>query len=152
MRKSYFLYCGLGLSILLWVLNSIALDQSLYWSLGWYDIMMHFLAGLTIGVVVVWFLNPQGWSLRSFLLVLMYVMVVSVAYEIFEYMNGLTLSTQEYPIDTTIDLVMDAIGAIFAAIVLRWTPKFSSKQMVDSEPTPREFSYPEQYPSSSKGE
>lgn len=152
MRKSYLLYTGLGLSILLWILNFVAIDLSLYWALGWYDIMMHFLGGATIGVVVVWFLNLEDWPPRSFLLVLTYVMAVSVAYEIFEYMNGLTLSTQEYSIDTSIDLLMDAIGAIFMAFVVRQIPKFSSKSLVVSEPILQESFYQGQYPSSLRGE
>lgn len=114
MRKSYLLYAGLGLSILLWVLNFVALDQSLYWSLGWYDVMMHFLGGLTIGVLVVWFLKLENISVKSFLFVFVCVMIVGIAFEIFEYVNDLTYSTQDYSIDTIIDLVMDALGAVSA--------------------------------------
>ncbi|MDP3763081.1 MAG: hypothetical protein Q8Q92_00225 [bacterium] len=114
MRKYSLLYTTLGLAILLWVLNLIALTLYLYWTMGWYDIMMHFLGGITIGMLVIWFLKIEDRSLKSFLTAVAWVIVVGGAYEVFEYVNDLTFSTQEYSIDTAIDLVMDALGAIFA--------------------------------------
>ena len=114
MRKHSLLYTALGLTILLWVLNFIALTLYLYWTIGWYDLMMHFLGGLTIGMLVIWFLKLEDRSLKSFLVVFTCVMAVGGAYEVFEYMNDITFSTQEYPVDTVIDLVMDALGIISA--------------------------------------
>ena len=67
-----------------------------------------------IGVLAMWVLNFEKRTLSSFLILFTSVMVVGGAWEIFEYVNGLTFSTQEYPIDTTIDFVMDALGAISA--------------------------------------
>ena len=132
MRKSPLLYITFGLSVLLWALNFIALDLYLYWTIGWYDIMMHFLGGLTIGALVVWFLNLGDRSLRSFLMIFLYTMIVGIGYEIFEYVNGITFSTQKYPVDTALDLGMDAVGATVAYLIAKQILKFSSKPLVAS--------------------
>ncbi len=114
MRKYSLLCIGFGLTVLLWTLNFIALTFSFYWTLGWYDYMMHFLGGLTIGILVAWFLGVEGRSLKLFLILFTTVMAAGAAYEIFEYIYDMTLSTEEYSIDTTHDLIMDAVGAITA--------------------------------------
>lgn len=113
-RNPKLLYIGFGLVVLLWALNLIALNFYLYWTVGWYDIMMHFLGGMTIGVLVIWFLKLEEKSLKSFLIVFTYVMIIGSTYEIFEYINDLTFSTQKYPIDTVVDLTMDALGVVSA--------------------------------------
>ena len=114
MKKSSILYIGFGLTVLLWALNFIALTFYLYWSISWYDIMMHFLGGLMTGVLAMWFWGLEERSVSSFLLLFASVMIVGGAWEVFEYVNDLTFSTQEYKIDTIVDLVMDGLGGIFA--------------------------------------
>lgn len=114
MRKHSLLYIGFGLVVLLWVLNFIALSFYFYWTVGWYDFMMHFLGGLTIGILIAWFLGIEDRSLRLFLILFVLVMSVGIAYEIFEYVYGLTLSTEEYSLDTIHDLIMNAVGATAA--------------------------------------
>ena len=114
MKKSSILYTGFGLVVLLWVLNFIALTFYLYWTIDWFDYLMHFLGGLSLGVLAVWFLKVESRSSKSFLAVFISVMVISVGWEIFEYINGLTLSTEGYKIDTIHDIIMDALGIISA--------------------------------------
>ena len=114
MRKHSLLYAGLGLVILVWVLNFIALTFYFYWTVGWYDYLMHFLGGLSIGVLAIWALKIENRSLKAFLVAFVSVMVVGVGWEIFEYLNGLTFSTESYKLDIAHDLIMDALGATTA--------------------------------------
>jgi len=114
MKKRSLLYVGLGLAFLVWVLNSVALNLYLYWTVGWYDVMMHFLGGLTIGVLVMWVLGFENRSWKNFLIAFIAVLIVGVGWEIFEYINGMTFSTEKYAEDVFHDIVMDSLGAIVA--------------------------------------
>jgi hypothetical protein len=73
---------------------------------------MHFLGGLVIGVLVVWFFGIEDRRARTFILVFLSVMAVGIGWEIFEYINGLTDSTEKYELDIKHDLIMDALGAV----------------------------------------
>lgn len=108
------MYTAFGLVILLWILDRIALAFSLYWTIGWYDYMMHFLGGFIVAVLVFWFLGLGEKSLKSFWIVFALVIIIGVGWEIFEYLNDLTFSTQTYALDTTLDILMDALGGIVA--------------------------------------
>ena len=114
MQKRSLLFVTFLLALLLFILHYTGMTLYLYWTFWWYDYITHFLGGLVIGVLAMWVLNFEKRTLSSFLILFTSVMVVGGAWEIFEYVNGLTFSTQEYPIDTTIDFVMDALGAISA--------------------------------------
>lgn len=113
MRK-HLLLIGLSLTLLFWLLNFIALTFYLYWTTGWYDYMMHFLGGLTVGVLVIWTFNIKNKSPLSFLVVFISVLVVGGGWEVFEYVNDITFSTEGYTLDTIHDLIMDSLGAVVA--------------------------------------
>jgi len=76
--------------------------------------MMHFLGGLTIGVLVMWVLGFENRSWKNFLIAFIAVLIVGVGWEIFEYINGMTFSTEKYAEDVFHDIVMDSLGAIVA--------------------------------------
>ena len=110
MKRSSVLYIGLGLSLLLAILNLLALAFYFYWTLSWYDYLMHFLGGLTLGVVMIAVLRIESHSTRGFIILFLSVMVMGGVWEVVEYMADLTDSTEPYAIDTIKDLVMDALG------------------------------------------
>src|SRR3989344_9420295 len=110
MSKSTILITSLCFAALLWTLNQIALVFYFYWTLAWYDIMMHFLGGLTIGVFLICIFRIANISTRSFLVVFLLAMFISIDWEIFEYVNDIVDPTENYAIDTAYDLVMDALG------------------------------------------
>lgn len=124
MRKYSLLYIALILITLLGVVNLIAVSLYLYWILWWFDNVMHFLAGFGGGFVVVWFLFDAGIFYKrpptifeSVLGASLCLMVVGIAWEVFEYANGLTLSTEGYILDTIHDLVADTAGALSAGVI-----------------------------------
>lgn len=123
-RKSLLLYISFGLMILVATLHFLANAFYFYWSYWWYDWMMHFLAGLAGGMAAYWGLFESGfWRRRGdkillpILSVVVCLMIVGVAWEIFEFANGMTDSTEGYRLDTIHDLMMDAAGSLVAAIV-----------------------------------
>lgn len=125
MRKNLSLYIALILSAILAGLNLLALEYHLYWTLWWYDILLHFLAGFIGGLATYWVLfNSKifgnGESLRKstrVLMVFVCVMIAGLAWEWMEYAFGLTNSHEGYPIDPIFDLILDGAGAVLATLI-----------------------------------
>ena len=112
-----------ALIILIALLHYLALDRAYYWTIAWYDIMMHFLGGLWVALAVLWvarteriaFLVSCRWKS-----ILAAVLVVGILWEVYELLFGLTfVSDPEYWGDTTLDLVMDLIGGAIGIGVSR---------------------------------
>ena len=87
--------------------------------------MVHFLGGLSVGLAAYWVLFDSGFlpdkprrvwvRVASVLAVLM---IAGIAWEIFEYMNGITDSFEAvYAVDVMNDLLADFLGAILAAFI-----------------------------------
>ena len=124
MRKSSLLYTALGLIIVLAMLHFIAEAFYLYWTLWWFDIVMHLLAGFSGGLVVLWFLGPFN-IFKSLIFTLICVLVVGIAWEIFEYAYDL-IQAIDYWQDTMLDLIFDVVGATLAVCYASvQTPKSS---------------------------
>ncbi len=101
-------------------LNKIALTLRLYWSLHYFDTLVHFLAGIAVGLGSVWlYLNKKETLPTSqiFFSSLIGSIVVGVVWEIFEVVNGITFFSDgiHYVTDTGSDLLMDTLGGLIAA-------------------------------------
>jgi len=105
--------------LLVAALHVRAIASAWYWSYWWMDIVMHFLGGLFVGLVVVWALcqvRENGFEIKNTtLVVLLGVLIVSVGWEVFEYMTGVFLSEELFP-DTLYDLVFDVLGGAAALV------------------------------------
>jgi len=105
------------LSIVFALLHIFALNFSLYWTTGWFDVVMHTFGGFLGSLIVVYVLHKIGISPRSihkklFLVafVILCVFSVGVVWELWEIFTGLTDPFTDVA-DTIADLVMDTIGA-----------------------------------------
>ena len=122
MRKHELSLTIICLGILIAVLHAYALAHYLYWHYAWYDIMMHFLGGALVSLGGLWIfvgIAPVVFSRtnKKILLidVLLFTLVVGFIWEIFELAYGFTFVTQkEYVLDTTLDFIMNTIGATAA--------------------------------------
>ena len=121
MRNTKLLFSALVVIMVVWGLNYLAGVFYLYWTLWWFDYLVHFLAGLGGGFFVLWFLSNRDLSGRQILLiVLTTVLFVGVVWEIYEYLFGLTQSTESYyTLDVISDLIMDGLGAITAVFLTK---------------------------------
>lgn len=111
------------------VLNWLAGENDWYWTLYWYDFMMHFLGGLWLGLFLSWLgTTPLGsWVplLRSQGRVILLSILVGIAWEIYELTFGITfLADKGYVWDTSHDLVMDTLGAFVGAWIF-WKQKLT---------------------------
>ena len=109
---------------ILLVFHLIALAFYFYWTLWWFDIMMHFLGGIIGGFITIWFLFdsdifythvPSG--KETALLAFAVVLMVAVLWEVFEYKAGLTGSEPRYISDVFSDLAFGTLGATLAGMV-----------------------------------
>ncbi len=124
-KELIFFFTAISVAIIaLWYLG---LYFSLYWVLWWYDVVMHFLGGFWIGLIIyILFLygEKENFSSRVNLLlaVIMGIFLVGVMWEWFELEKGLaSFETEDYFVDTIIDLIVDLLGALSAYyLVLNW--------------------------------
>ncbi len=115
MSSKLWLYGALVLSIIVATLQQWAMTDFLYWRYEWFDVMMHFLGGLTIGVLLVALLR----KFRPFTFIILFILV-AVGWEVFEYMFGVPHKAN-YVFDTSLDFVMDVLGATAAYVAARYS-------------------------------
>jgi len=113
-----------ALIIIIALLHYLALDRAYYWTISWYDIMMHFLGGVWVALFALWIFSSRKISflpLRiSFLQIVSLVICIGIIWELYEILFGLTfVSDPEYLGDTMLDLIMDTIGGICVAFSVR---------------------------------
>jgi len=102
------------------VLNYIANLYHLYWSVGEFDSLVHFLGGATLSAFFLWLyfysglFNPTERKLKNFLLVsILGGMFVAVSWEIYElFLGEAVMNKAEYPFDTMLDIIMDMLGIL----------------------------------------
>lgn len=129
MRKSSLLYTAFGFMIALGTLHFIADAFYFYWTFWWYDIMMHFLAGFTGGLLILWFIRPFG-ILKSIYFALLGILVIGITWEIFEYVYHIAQTT-DYWQDTILDLIADVAGAVLACLYVSGRRPKSSLESPD---------------------
>ena len=98
------------------VLERFAVADFLYWHYVWFDTIMHFLGGLAIGTFVAALLThfrPVRYVLG--------VALLSVGWEVFEFYFAHTVHARNFYFDTSVDLLMDALGGIAAYALARKT-------------------------------
>lgn len=98
-----------------------------YWDSFWFDEMMHFLGGLTMGFLFLWLWHVSGLFGRdtpskkaAMLGALIFSLFISVGWEFFEFAHKIASPIGgNYPLDTFNDLLFDFLGATVAGFVGR---------------------------------
>lgn len=97
-------------------LEQWAVADFLYWRYVWFDMIMHFLGGLTIGLALVALMASKCrpfWFLSGMI-------AVAIGWEVFEVLIG-SPREANYVLDSSIDLLMDTAGALIAYGAARHT-------------------------------
>jgi len=90
----------------------------LYWALWWFDLVMHFLGGLVVGLFLAWLYvfvlkkKPDG---RLIWASVVGVIIIGSLWEIYEVFIGINVTHEPYVWDTTIDIILDITGAIIGS-------------------------------------
>jgi hypothetical protein len=128
------------LILIIGILHIIALKFFLYWSIPWFDNLMHFLGGLWFGTISIWFFyfsgyagkfTPEFTARNVFTVSIASVIAIGVLWEIFEIYAGVLSFVTNYSLDTSFDLLMDTLGAAAAALYTVW--KFQSNKQIPLE-------------------
>lgn len=114
MRLSW-LFLALTFATALAYAQHVALAEFLYWRFPWFDTFMHFLGGLTIGTLVIGVFRDLRPKLFLGALV-----AVAVGWELFELVINAEREAN-FAFDTSLDILMDALGALLAYVVARLT-------------------------------
>lgn len=101
------------------VVHSLALAYDLYWVITWLDIPMHFFGGaiVALGLYTLRDLKfPTPQLLFSFPVFIFLVVLVALAWELFEYRITTSLPA-DYVFDTSLDLILGTLGGITGYII-----------------------------------
>lgn len=102
------LFFAAGLALGMAVTQYYALALYWYWTYWWLDIVMHATGGVVIGTIVATYVS------RRAVWVIVLTLVVGVLWEVFEYVLGISRVEPHFQLDSTLDLVMDIVGACIA--------------------------------------
>lgn len=111
----------IGLFSVIALLHAIAVLFYIYWTFWWYDVPMHFMGGFWVGLVALWFRERLGFVQRLYTDKRLVAGTVAAAvfvgalWEIWERLMGHSYSVEGYGLDTSVDMVMDILGAVAAA-------------------------------------
>ena len=110
------LYAQFIVVALLAIFHRIAIENNLYWHYMWLDLFAHTLGGMWAGLCVFWIRAKL--NLRSNLAwVVVGALALGVAWELFEIAAGLPRGAN-YTLDTSFDVLMDAVGGILAGLLV----------------------------------
>lgn len=116
---------GLFLAVFLWI---IVIFSGLANFFGWYkaydglDWVMHFLGGVWVAAASMYFYQRQGWKRPSLFHILLWVFLIALAWEIYEFIGDRFLDKplfQQSSWDTVGDTVFALLGAIISHLFIK---------------------------------
>lgn len=127
MPRNRLLFVLAALIVVIFALHILALALHLYWTLWWYDIMLHFLGGVFVGLLTLWFRFFSGYAraphlsseTQLFALFIPIVLLVGIGWELFEYALGQNWSVEGYWLDTGMDIALDVLGGAVAFLFFK---------------------------------
>ena len=116
----------IGLAIVVGLMHFSALNFYLYWRYLWFDIVMHLLGGILVGLFAVWAFNQfihrykKTHNLLMLFDILLFVFIVGILWELFEYTFFFReQSLLHWTYDTVFDVIMNFTGAIIAFFLVK---------------------------------
>ena len=95
------------------------LEQRYFWTISWWDIPLHILGGLWVGLFGAWALLILNIRV-SVMQCIMAALLIGGAWELFEYAAGLGGSVfMSYRLDTAKDLFDDMVGGAIAGYIAK---------------------------------
>jgi len=88
-----------------------------YLSIWYFDMPMHFLGGLWLGLTFIWILKVKEISLSSIIKISVFVFFVGILWELFEIIINETITGDSFDtLDTISDLSFDLTGGFIAML------------------------------------
>lgn len=118
-------------------LHFSALQFYLYWRFWWFDILIHFLGGLWVGLSFLWLFFQSGFvniiknnKNNNLAVAFLASLFIGIMWEIFEYHFGTVFTdASNYVVDTITDISFDLVGgfAAYCIFVLKKYHKMETK-------------------------
>jgi len=108
----------------IFIANNVALQFYWYYSIWWFDIVMHFLGGFWEGLFFIWFFSIKDLPLLKSPLnlndpklafkTILFVLLIGVLYEVFEFFVHNNIGRDPFDVlDTVLDIFFDLSGGAF---------------------------------------
>jgi hypothetical protein len=129
MDRKKLLKRALYLIFLIFLANFLANEFYWYFSVSYFDMIMHFLGGLFLGLMLIWFLSSKNSVLELspglIFKILVGVLFVGISWEIFELLfNNIVAQNPFNYLDTGSDIFFDLSGGLCAILYIwRKQPK-----------------------------
>jgi hypothetical protein len=116
-----------GTLVVTGALNFLGGKLYLYWTVIWFDMLVHFLGGLFIALFFFSMLSLLKSQLRygeKVILGIVFTLLVGLVWEYHELIIGVTdLADAAYWPDTGMDIVMDTLGSLVGVLFVHWVEK-----------------------------
>jgi len=102
------------LVLIIFLLNYLAMKFYWYYSIWYFDILMHFLGGIWLGFAFLYLFSIEKITFNLILKILFVTLLIGIGWEIFEILidNFITGKYFNY-LDTISDLLFDLAGSLF---------------------------------------
>lgn len=88
-----------------------------YYSIWYFDTIMHFLGGFWIGLVSLYIFSPQDVSIKLILKVLLSIFCIGIGWEVYEILVNDVLAKNPFDrLDTLSDIFFDLFGGLCAIL------------------------------------
>jgi hypothetical protein len=125
-------YFLIGISIFIFLAHIFAILTSAYWSIWWYDDVLHFVGGLGLGVFAIWLiydsklLKPLDWPFFfTAVIITSFAVFGGVLWEFFEFLFDKFIGYKSYADiaqlgleDTMADLFFDLLGGLSSTLII----------------------------------
>ena len=99
------------------ILHSIGMENHLYWTYWWFDILTHTLGGFTLGMLIAVLCSKTK---KSPIVITGLLLFLVISWEVFEVLFvGVKMKGVEYAIETTLDILIGLVGAYSAVSLYR---------------------------------
>lgn len=115
--------------LLLFVFDAVAVYFSWYWTHQWLDIPVHAIAGLLVSIMLYYlvfanrttalFLGIQRTKEDVFSVMVFWVLVVAISWEIVEFVFGRTYLSPNFGLDLFLDITVTCLGAVVGYIIIK---------------------------------
>jgi uncharacterized membrane protein YjdF len=115
-KKNLFKYSA-SLIFVIFVLHFLATNFYWYYSMWYFDMFMHFLGGLWLGFVFLWFFGKNNLNLSLIFKIIFGILIVGIGWEIFEFYFVNYVAENSFDrLDTLSDIFFDLFGGLSAVI------------------------------------
>ena len=115
-RKKFSMRVG-SLVFFIFLVNCVALKFHWYSSIWYFDMPMHYMGGLWLGLVFILLFWNKAFDFNLILKIILGVLLISLGWEFFEItVNHLTIKDSFNVLDTVSDIFFDLAGGVCAIL------------------------------------